>query len=242
MLLYMEDYSYEEIAENVGMSSSNIGLRFTGLKPNYKNILTVISMEANDIKNIWKSGIEGDIDRYSDSELNKMVVKSARKSIKAVYPGTIFRLIIIGVIMYLIAILLWSNRSKEVIFLDFSGLIILSVSYFLWERSAYKMRKYTYGMPVKEWLEYRIKQIEKSIKFNKKYDLLIYGCSFLFATGFYAFYQVATKMTPGLLNLFIIPIGLVIYLWIVRCSLNRNYRKTLNELKELYTQFEESNE
>lgn len=197
-------------------------------------------MEANDIKNIWKSGIEGDIDRYSDSELNKMVVKSARKSIKAVYPGTIFRLIIIGVIMYLIAILLWSNRSKEVIFLDFSGLIILSVSYFLWERSAYKMRKYTYGMPVKEWLEYRIREVEKSVNFYTKYDLLIYGFSFLCAIGFYILYQVVGKITPSLLTLFIIPIGLVIYFLIIRRFLSRNYKKTLDELKELYTQFEES--
>ena len=32
MLLYMEDYSYEEIAEIVGMSSSNIGMKIHRLK------------------------------------------------------------------------------------------------------------------------------------------------------------------------------------------------------------------
>ena len=47
----------------------------------------------------------------------------------------------------------------EGMLLDVSALVILSVSYLLWERSAYKMRKYTNSKPVKEWLEYRIKGI-----------------------------------------------------------------------------------
>jgi hypothetical protein len=171
-----------------------------------------------------------------------MLVKSARKSIKAVYPGAVFRLIIIGVLISLIRMLFWDNRSKEIMPLYFGAFIVISVSYFFWERSAYKMRKYTYGMPVKEWLAYRIKEMEKSIQFNAHYNLAIYACSFLFTIGFYIFYQVAAKITPSLLTVLVIPIGLVIYFWIVRRSLNRKYKKALNELKELYLQFEESSE
>ncbi|GHU56705.1 hypothetical protein FACS189411_08030 [Bacteroidia bacterium] len=138
MLLYMEDYSYEEIAEIVGMSSSNIGVKVHRLK-------------------------------------NKM----------------------------------W---------------------------------KYTNGKSVKEWLEYRIKKIEKNIKFNAKYDWVIYTCSILFAIGFYALYQIVANTTPGILTVILIPLGLIIYLLIIRRSLNRNYQKALRELKKLYEQFEESNE
>ena len=198
-------------------------------------------METNDIKDIWKTETVKDMKPYSEEELNEIVVKSVRKSIKTVYPGTIFRLVIIAVIVYLIATLFLRKQSMEGILLDVSALVILSVSYLLWERSAYKMRKYTNSKPVKEWLVYRIKEIEKNIKFNTKYDLIIYVCSFLFALGFYIFYQLAANITPGILNIIIIPLGLIIYLLIVRRSLNRNYQKALHELKDLYKQFEDSN-
>jgi hypothetical protein len=199
-------------------------------------------MGTKDIKDIWETGVEKNIRSYSEEELNEIVVKSARKSIKAVYPGTIFRLVIIAVTVYLIANLCIRKQSMEGMVTDISALIILFVSYVLWEHSAYKMRRYTNGKPVKEWLEYRIKEIEKHIKFNVKYDWIIYGCSFLFAIGFYALYQIVVNTTPSILTVILIPLGLVIYLLTIRRSLNRNYQKVLRELKELYKQFEESNE
>lgn len=199
-------------------------------------------METKDIKDVWKTGINENIHSYSEEELNEIVVKSARKSIKAVYPGTIFRLVIIAVIVYLIASLFISKQSIEGMFIDVSALIVLSVSYLLWEQSAYKMRRYTNGKPAKEWLEYRIKEIEKSIKFNVKFDWIIYGCSFFFAIGFYVLYQIVDNRTPNILTIIFIPLGIVIYIVVVRRSLNRNYQKALRELNELYNQFEESNE
>lgn len=198
-------------------------------------------METNDIKDIWKTEAVKDLKPYSEEELNDIVVKSVRKSIKAIYPGTILRLVIITVIVYLIATLFLRKQSMEGMLLDVSALVILSVSYLLWEHSAYKMRKYTNSKPVKEWLEYRIKEFENKIRFNTKYNLVIYTCSFLFSIGFYVFYQITANVTPGILTVIIIPLGLIIYLLIVRRSLNRNYQKALHELKELYKQFEESN-
>lgn len=198
-------------------------------------------METIDIKDIWKTGEEG-IQSYSEEKLNEMVVKSARKSIKAIYPGIIFRCIIIGIIVHLITILLGGRYSTERMLLDLSALIILSVSYFFWERSAFKMRKYTKGRSVKEWLEYRINEIEKSITFTSKYNWIVYSCSFLLTIGFYVLYQIEANVTPNILNIIVIPIGLFIYLLLVTRSLNRNYRKTIRELKDLYKQFEDSNE
>lgn len=198
-------------------------------------------METNDIKDIWKTETVKEMKPYSEEELNEIVVKSVRKSIKTVYPGTIFRLVVIAVIVYLIATLFLREQSMEGMLLDVSALVILSVSYLLWERSAYKMRKYTNSKPVKEWLEYRIKEFENKIRFNTKYNLVIYTCSFLFSIGFYVFYQIAANIPPGILTVIIIPLGLIIYLLIARRSINRNYQKALHELKELYKQFEESN-
>ncbi|MCS3118845.1 hypothetical protein NXV95_03665 [Bacteroides fragilis] len=153
-------------------------------------------METNDIKETWKAGIERTIKPYPEERLNEMVVNSARKSIKTVYPGTVFRLVIIAVAVFLIVSQFVKEQNATRMYLDMGALAVLSVSYFLWERSAYKMRKYTHGMPVKEWLEYRIKEIEKSIRFNTKYDWIVYTCSFLSAIGFYVFYLMATNVVP----------------------------------------------
>ena len=57
-------------------------------------------METNDIKDIWKTETVKEMKPYSEEELNEIVVKSVRKSIKTVYPGTIFRLVVIAVIVY----------------------------------------------------------------------------------------------------------------------------------------------
>lgn len=197
-------------------------------------------MKINDIKNIWKVGIEKDITPYSEEELSEMIVRSARKSIKAIYPGTIFRLIVISIACFLIITLFLKEQSIEKRFVDLVALIIISVSYFFWERSAYKMKKYN-SKPVKAWLEYRITEIEKSVKFNNKYYWVIYGCSFLCAMGIYALYQVVSSSTPQVLTVIVIPLGILIYLLIVRHSLNQNYKKVLHELKDLYKQFEDIN-
>lgn len=195
-------------------------------------------MEAHDIKETWKAGVEKNIKPYPEDKLNEMVVKSARKSIKTVYPGTVFRLVVVAVVVYLIVMLFIREQSMERAYVDIAALAVLSVSYFLWERSAYRMRKYTNGMAVKEWLEYRIKEVEKDVKFNTKYGWIVYTCSFLSAMGFYVFYLMAMNITPGILNVVVVPLGIAIYLLIIDRSLGRNYRKTLRELKDLYKQFE----
>lgn len=195
-------------------------------------------METNDIKETWKAGIERTIKPYPEERLNEMVVNSARKSIKTCIPELFSGLLSLPwpfSSSYHSSI---KEQNATRMYLDMGALAVLSVSYFLWERSAYKMRKYTHGMPVKEWLEYRIKEIEKSIRFNTKYDWIVYTCSFLSAIGFYVFYLMATNVVPGILNVIVIPLGMCIYLLIIKRSLKRNYRKTLQELKELYRQFE----
>lgn len=195
-------------------------------------------MEAHNIKETWKAGVEKNIKPYPEEKLSGMVIKSARKSIKTVYPGTVFRLVVVAVVVYLIVMLFIREQSMERAYVDIAALAVLSVSYFLWERSAYRMRKYTNGMAVKEWLEYRIKEVEKDVRFNTKYGWIVYTCSFLSAIGFYVFYLMAMNITPGILNVVVVPLGIAIYLLIIDRSLGRNYRKTLRELKDLYKQFE----
>lgn len=193
----------------------------------------------NNIKSKWKTETQNDIRIYSESELNDIVVKSAKKSIKAIYPGNIFRLIIIGVIVFISVRLIIRQQSPGIMLTDLSGLLILSVSYFFWERSAYIMRRYNNNIPVKQWLEKRIAKIEKSIRFNTKYDWALYITALLIAGVFYVIYQVLTDAPANIINVVVVPAGLVVYFLIVRHFLNKNYRKTLESLKELYRQFEE---
>lgn len=196
-------------------------------------------MDMNNIKSKWKTETQNDIRIYSESELNDIVVKSAKKSIKAIYPGNIFRLIIIGVIVFISVRLIIRQQSPGIMLTDLSGLLILSVSYFFWERSAYIMRRYNNNIPVKQWLEKRIAKIEKSIRFNTKYDWALYITALLIAGVFYVIYQVLTDAPANIINVVVVPAGLVVYFLIVRHFLNKNYRKTLESLKELYRQFEE---
>ncbi len=199
-------------------------------------------MKTNNIKDIWKTGTEEHIKSYSEKELNEIVVKSARESIKAIYPGAIFRLVILAVIAYLIIKLFSKEQPIEEVLIYTIALVLLFVSYFFYERAFYKIRRYTCGKPVKEWLEGRIKEIEKSIRFKSKYDRVIHTCSFLFALGFYVLHSIIANINFNIVTVLIIPLGIIIYLLIMRHSLNRNYQRSLRELKDLYKQFEDPTE
>lgn len=112
-------------------------------------------------------------------------------------------------------------------YLDMGVLVVLFVFYFFWECFVYKMWKYIYGMFVKEWLEYCIKEIEKSIRFNIKYDWIVYICFFFLVIGFYVFYLMVMNVVFGILNVIVILFGMCIYFLIIKCFLKWNYWKIL---------------
>ena len=82
-------------------------------------------METNDIKETWKAGIERTIKPYPEERLNEMVVNSARKSIKTVYPGTVFRLVIIAVAVFLIVSQFVKEQNATRMYLDMGALAVL---------------------------------------------------------------------------------------------------------------------
>lgn len=197
-------------------------------------------METNDIKNIWKMGTEENIKSYSSSELNEMVVRSARKAMKPIQLGGIFLFVIIAVVIYLIFILIFRDNSLEMKLLDFTGLLIILICSVLWKRSDYKMNKC--DMPVKEWLEYRIKDLRKIIYLKTKYNILMLCLAFIAGFGFYVVSQIIVKAPFNPFLSGSIFVGLIVYFVIVQRSLNRKYKRTLHELEKLYKQFEDSNE
>ncbi|MDR2039615.1 MAG: hypothetical protein LBQ60_16980 [Bacteroidales bacterium] len=195
-------------------------------------------MNNNDIKNIWKSGVDADINPYSESELNDIVVKSARKSMKIIQPGGILRVVVVASIIYFIIIITAGDSTWEMRMLYFIGLLILSGSYFLYERASRKMNQYILGSPVKEWLEYRIDQVERSIRFKHKYDFLIYGGAILLGFSFSLISQLLVNSFNIVASIVSFVVILVIIL-IIKYNDNKNYHKTLMGLKEIHQQLEE---
>ena len=198
-------------------------------------------MKENEIKEIWKLGVDSKIKPYSNTELNEIVIRSARKSMKAIQLGGIFQLIVIGVIIYLILVLVLRDNSIEMKFLDLAGLLILFVCAVLWKHSDYKMNKFKYDTPIKEWLEYRINELNKTIYRRKKYNILIMCMAFILGFSFHVIHQIILKKPFNPILSGVVFVGLIIYLAIIAYSLNKKQLKTLDELKEIYKQFGESN-
>lgn len=201
-------------------------------------------MESNNLKLIWKIGVSEETKSYSDSELNEMIVKSAQRSMKAVQLGGIFQFIVIAVIIHLIATLLFRDDTLEIKLLNFTGLLFLAVCFVSWKRSDNKMNKYRCDIPVKEWLEYRINELSKTIYTRKKYNRLFMSLAFLLGFGFHIIHQIILKAPFNPILSVAIFVGLIIYFVIVTRSLNKKYRETLEKLeklKKLYTRLEKHN-
>ncbi len=194
-------------------------------------------MKTTDIKDIWQSKVDTKIKPYSDAELNELVVKSARKAMKTIQPGWILRLIIYAVSLYLIINLTVGNDSLGLKLIDLGALLILSVSYLIWERSARTMNKFARNSPVKEWLEYRIREVEKDIRIKSQYGILIYAGAIIlgFSIPFTSWLLTNSFNAITALITFILILAFVLT---IRFRFNKNYTQTLKELKELHNQLE----
>ena len=194
-------------------------------------------MKTTDIKDIWQSKVDTKIKPYSDAELNELVVKSARKAMKTIHPGWILRLIIYAVSLYLIINLTVGNDSLGLKLIDLGALLILSISYLVWERSAHTMNKFARNSPVKEWLEYRIREVEKDIRIKSRYGILIYAGAIILGFSIPFTSWLLTNSFNAITALITFSIILAFVLTI-RFRFNKNYTQTLKELKELHNQLE----
>ncbi|MDR1273349.1 MAG: hypothetical protein LBK12_02250 [Odoribacteraceae bacterium] len=195
-------------------------------------------MKTDDFKKTWQSRVDGNIQNYSNEELNRMIVKSARKSMKAIQPNLMIR----GVVGMMVAILVWlmvtDHYSAAIGVMYVVSLLMLLGTYFFVEQKAYKLNKYNSGVPVKEWLRQRVEKVKKSRDDLIKYDFLKYGSALLSAYVFYSIFQVLRNVRFNWLSV-IIFIALFVYILILRHCQMRNNNKTLDRLTELYKQLEE---
>lgn len=196
-------------------------------------------MEDNDLKQVWKAGTQQGIRAYSDTELKKMILKSARQSMKAIQPTGLFQIVVIAVMVYCAWNLFFRHPSMEMKLVDAAGLAVLAVCYFLWKRKAYQMNRYTCDKPLKAWLEERIREVEKTTRRGRFYTILTLAAAFVLGFSFYAVTQWLLQIPFNPWRWGGILLGLLVYLLLVYRSLSKKHKKTLEELKALYSQFEE---
>ena len=192
-------------------------------------------MENNEIKNLWKNMVDKEVRQYSEAELNVMVVKSARKSMRQLYPGWKVKL---ALCIFVVCFMLWkivNTSDLRFVILYTCIVLIITASLIVLFFSMRKMNKYKPDIPVKEWLKFRINEIDKSIRFNKKYRIYVYvgivieivgicAVYFYILTGSLISYPLALAVAVSLL-LFVV----MLILWKNRHSEVRDYLQSLYE-------------
>lgn len=202
-------------------------------------------MDSEKIKEIWKENAVKQIDSYTDSEIKSIVLKSVRKAINYSYPGVIFWSILMLVNLLCVwLMMLYASPQLQtygyvimvVIIIMLSGAIILSE----WGRR--KTQRYSFDMPLKAWIELRIRDFDKGIERCKtnwfwRYGagltvLLIFCLIYILTVGF-SLKVLLCQLVSGIVALIIVAtIG-------NRVSVKR-MTETRKQLLELYDQLQDS--
>ena len=193
-------------------------------------------MENNEFKNLWKSV---EVKQYSENELNAIVVKSAKKTMRKLYPGLNVKvaILVLSAGYFLWKIIFSNDNSKLIAFYTFIVLLILAaliIGYF----SKWKMNKYSPNIPVKEWLKFRIDKLNKSIHLQQKYRIHIHVGIFMLSIGIGA---VCCYLLFGSLN-YLITLGVgasLLMMLITRIFWKDRDGEVRDYLQSMYEQLDE---
>lgn len=167
------------------------------------------------IQTLWASGTQSTETNYSVGELNRMVLRSAQRSIRRVYPGWIIGLACLACVVYLGVKIVVGVGGWPLMTLHTLLLSIIVVAQVVSIVSQRKINRYNPNISVKEWIGSRIASIERGILFRRRYGVLIYGSQALFvvgitffniyfAQGFVAILPFGLGITVGLTALFVL--------------------------------------
>lgn len=128
-------------------------------------------MENRELKNIWKAQVDGQIQPLSEAELNGIVVKKARRSIGKYYP---FFMGLCGLVAgFQIWRIIQFKYGVQMLIFDWFILVSVLSSLVCMIYSLRKMTRYETDKSVKDWLQYRMDAMDKSIRLKKKYNWLV---------------------------------------------------------------------
>jgi len=203
-------------------------------------------MNSEKIKEMWKENAVQQIDDYTDSEITSIVLKAARRAIKRSYPGIIFWSILILFSLLCVWVMMKYTSPQLQTYgyaLITAIMVLLSGAVCISEWGRQKAQRYSFDMPLKEWVELRIQYFDKGIKRSRKWFwrfglgitvLLLFCIIYIFTAGF-SFKILLTQLVSGLTALIITSIIAN------RISIKRMI-ETRKQLQELYNQLQDSEE
>lgn len=132
-------------------------------------------METNDLQNLWKN-MDSEISLKSISELNQTLTVKTQKTInKYLFIQFTDIIVCVGLMIFLVFTAL--NRQDDIFYLINNSLLfaITTVSLVVSLISLKKLQNNKYNLPLKAWLEQRIKMLSGWLlgKYSKLYIVLI---------------------------------------------------------------------
>lgn len=198
-------------------------------------------METNELQNIWKN-IDSEINLKSKDELNQILTTKIKKTInKFLFFFSVDIIVCVGLIVFLIITAF--NRQADIIYqvnnsiLCLITLISLIVSLLSWN----KLQKNKYNLPLKDWLEQRIKLLSRWLlgKYSKLYVVLIPVLLVMINLSIHVYYEYKPfiEVIKNEESIYGLIIGFIIGLFVSYFAINkiRKYQlKNLDFLKELH--------
>lgn len=202
-------------------------------------------MNSEKIKEIWKANAVKQIESYTDSEIKSIVLRSVRKAINYSYPGIIFWSVLILFNLLIVWLMMQYASPRLQIYgyaLMITIMVLLLGAICVSEWGRRKAQRYSFDVPLKEWIELRIRYFDEGIERSEKnwflkhglgvITLLIFCLIYIFTMGF-ILKVLLIQLGAGLMVLAIVsPIGNKILI--------RRMIETRTQLQELLDQLHDS--
>jgi undecaprenyl pyrophosphate phosphatase UppP len=199
-------------------------------------------METGNLHNIW-SNIDSEIKLKTINELNQSLITKTRKTINKFLTFLIIDTVVcIGVIAFLVITAL--NRRDDTLYLINNGLIglitmiSLVVSLVEWN----KLQNNKYNVPLKEWVEERIKMLSKWLlgKHSRFYIILLPFLLLMINMSIHVYYEYKTfiEVLKDMESAYSLIVGFVVGLIVSLIAVRkiRDYQiQNLESLKELHS-------
>lgn len=202
-------------------------------------------MDNEKIKEIWKKNAVKQIDCYTDSEIKSIILKSARKAINYSYPGILFwsLFILFNLLCVWLVIQYPLPQLQTYGYVCITAIMVLLLGTIcLSEWGRRKSQRYSCDIPLKEWVELRIRDFDKGIERNKRNWFWKYGTGLTLLLMFSLIYILTVGFSLKVLLIQLIAglIALIIVSTIANRIFIKRMIETRKQLQDLYDQFQDS--
>ena len=199
-------------------------------------------METNDLKNLWKS-MDSEISLKTISELNQSLSTKTRKTMNK-YLFILITDIVVCVGLMIFLIITAFNRVSDILYLVNNSALfaVTAVSLVVSLLTLKKLQNNRYNLPLKEWLEQRIKMLSGWLlgKYSKLYIVMIPFLLVMINLSIHVYYEFKpfTEVMKNQESMYGLLFGFIIGLFVAFYAVGkiRKYQlKNLEILKDLHT-------